>query len=99
MASLTPRKRNILVGLVVLVAMVGLAWMVLKFSGQSAANVFNKGTEIQPVAARADGVSEGWPLSSLGVSVGGGTAARRLEDNSGVLINATIAPPQPPLPK
>lgn len=98
MAALTPRKRNVLVGSVVLVAMVGLAWMVLKFSGREASSVFNKGTDIQLIADRADGVSEGSPLFYLGVNVGRVTGVRRLADNTGVTIDATIDPNQPPLP-
>jgi len=56
---MSPNKRNVLVGVVVLTALGVLAWMVLKFANRASEFFLTKGTHIQVVADRADGLSEG----------------------------------------
>ena len=67
---MSPNKRNVLVGVVVLAAIGVLAWMVLKFANRASEFFLTKGSRIQVVADRADGLSEGSAIYYRGVSVG-----------------------------
>lgn len=93
---MTPRRRNFLVGLVVLVAMFTLAWMILKFANQSLGQIVNKGTPFKIISDRVDGVSEGSPIYYLGVSVGRVMSVRRMEGQEQVQIDAVLDPGPPP---
>src|SRR4051812_11582635 len=87
---MTPRNRNLLVGVIVAGAMLALAWMILKFSSSTATQIFNKGTTVHLVADRVDGLAEGSPVFYLGVSVGRVMEVHRLPDNRQVMIDAEL---------
>jgi phospholipid/cholesterol/gamma-HCH transport system substrate-binding protein len=87
---MTPRRRNLIVGVVVLGSMFTLGWMILQFSSQSAGSLFNKGTEFQIVADRVDGVSEGTPITYLGVNVGRVATIRRVPGKREVMLTAML---------
>lgn len=93
---MSPNKRNVLVGAVVLVGLGVLAWMVLKFANRAAEFFLTKGTRIQVVADRADGLSDGSAIYYRGVSVGR-VLGVRLADTNQVVIDAIIEP-GPPVP-
>jgi phospholipid/cholesterol/gamma-HCH transport system substrate-binding protein len=87
---MTPRRRNVIVGAVVLGSMITLGWMILQFSSQSAGSLFNKGVEFQIVADRVDGVSEGTPITYLGVNVGRVMTIRRTPGKKEVVLTASL---------
>jgi phospholipid/cholesterol/gamma-HCH transport system substrate-binding protein len=87
---MTARTRNIVVGLVVLVALLGTGWMILQFSSRSIATVFTKRVPFRIIADRADGLGEGSGITYLGVPVGQVTAVRRLPNNVEVQIDAVL---------
>ena len=93
---MSPNKRNILVGVVVLVSLGVLAWMVLKFANRAAEFFLTKGTRIQVIADRADGLSDGSAIYYRGVSVGR-VLGVKLGDRNQVTIEAIIEP-GPPVP-
>ena len=93
---MSPNKRNILVGVVVLVSLGVLAWMVLKFANRAAEFFLTKGTRIQVIADRADGLSDGSAIYYRGVSVGR-VLGVKLGDSNQVVIEAIIEP-GPPVP-
>src|SRR4051812_40838380 len=87
---MTPRKRNIIVGTTVLIALVALAWMILQFSSRSFSQIFTKSTPFKISADRADGIGEGSSIAYLGVPVGRVTGLRRKPDNQSVEIDAVL---------
>lgn len=94
---MSPYRRNILVGVVVLGALGFLGWMILKF-GDRPAKLF--ATPTFPVsfrAERADGVGEGSPILYRGVNVGRVNTITRATDMVTILIDAQIDQ-SPPLP-
>ena len=94
---MSPRRRNVLVGLVVLVGLGSVVWMVLLFAGRLA-NIFSTpGLHITITADRADGVSDGSTIYYLGTEVGRVERIYRGEDNRSVVIVADVKK-QPPLP-
>src|SRR4051812_8396260 len=94
---MSPYRRNILVGIVVLGALLVLGWMILKF-GDRPARLF--ATETMPmhfITDRADGLGEGSNLTYRGVIVGRVKANRLTEDGKSVIIDAEVDK-FPPLP-
>jgi phospholipid/cholesterol/gamma-HCH transport system substrate-binding protein len=91
-------RRNVAVGLTVLVAMVILGWMILRF-GAAPAQLFQpKQYPIRLISERADGLSDGSPVTYRGVGVGRVTnVTRHPTDMTTVYIDAAIdaAPPLP----
>jgi phospholipid/cholesterol/gamma-HCH transport system substrate-binding protein len=87
---MTPRNRNLMVGVIVAGALLALAWMILKFSSNTAAQIFNKGTTVHLVADRVDGLAEGSPVFYLGVMVGRVMDVHRLPDNRRVMVDAEL---------
>ena len=67
---MSPNKRNLMVGVVVLGGIAVMAWMVLKFANQAATFFLTKGTHITVISDRADGISEGSAIYYRGVNVG-----------------------------
>ena len=91
---MSPNKRNVLVGVVVLAAIGVLAWMVLKFANRASEFFLTKGDHIRVVADRADGLSEGSAIYYRGVSVGR-VLGVRLDESNRVSIEAIIEPGRP----
>ena len=87
---MTPRRRNAIVGVVVLGAILTLGWMILQFSNRSAGSLFSEGVAFKIVAERVDGVSEGTPITYLGVNVGRVTAIRRVPGKREVQVDAML---------
>jgi phospholipid/cholesterol/gamma-HCH transport system substrate-binding protein len=94
---MSTRGRNVITGLVVLLAIASFLWMVLKFTGRATSWFSKKGVVIRIVADRGDGISEGTPVLFRGVEVGKVVKMRRAADNTHVLIDAEVEQ-QPPLP-
>src|SRR5688500_10800492 len=74
---MSPYRRNILVGVVVLGALGFLGWMILKFGDRPAQLFAKPSMPITFVGSRADGVGEGSPILYQGVNVGRITTVRR----------------------
>lgn len=87
---MSPRRRNIIVGLVVLIGLGVVVWMVLLFAGRMARIFAAPGMPIRMNADRADGVTEGSAIYYLGVQAGRVTRVRRAADNKSVVIDADI---------
>lgn len=92
---MSPYRRNVAVGLTVLVALIGLGWMILKFGGRAM-------TPFQPVripitfyGARADGLSEGSAITYRGKQVGQVTGVRLEPDLQSVVVDGLVEPPLP----
>ena len=94
---MSPYRRNILVGVVVLGAMLFLAWMIIKFGDRPAKLFAEPAMPITFTGARADGVSEGSPILFQGVNVGRVLNVKRSDDGRGVVIEAQVDI-KPPLP-
>src|SRR5688500_17345835 len=95
---MSPYRRNILVGITVLGALITLGWMILKF-GDRPARLF--ATPSQPVtftADRADGLSEGSNVLYRGVIVGRVKAVKRTADGKSVILESEVDR-DPPLPE
>jgi phospholipid/cholesterol/gamma-HCH transport system substrate-binding protein len=93
----SPYRRNILVGVVVLGALIFLGWMILKFGDRPAKLFSNPTMPVTFIAPRADGVSEGSPVLYQGVNVGRVTAVKRSDNGLDVTIDAQLDL-KPPLP-
>lgn len=91
---MSPNKRNLTVGVVVLAGLGVLAWMILKFANQAASFFLTKGTRVTVVAERADGLSEGSAIYYRGVPVGR-VLGVTLGENQTVRIQAIIEPDRP----
>jgi phospholipid/cholesterol/gamma-HCH transport system substrate-binding protein len=95
---MTPRRRNLITGAVVLGALATLTWMILTFSGRMMGIFKSPGTRVEFKSDRADGLSDGSPVLYAGVPVGKVTRVRRLSDNMHLEIEGEIDN-NPPLPK
>jgi len=94
---MSPYRRNVIVGLTVLVAMLILGWMILQFGGELASPFTPKQFPIRVVSDRADGISAGSPVQYRGVAVGRVATVTRGDDMVTVYIDALIDA-SPPLP-
>lgn len=91
---MSPNKRNLMVGVVVIAGLLILAWMILKFANRAATFVFTKGTPVHVAADHAEGLSEGSAIYYRGVNVGRVLSMTLAEDQR-VRIEAIINPGQP----
>lgn len=94
---MSPYRRNVIVGLTVLIAMIILGWMILQFGGEFASPFMPKQINIRIVAGRADGLSNGSPVTYRGVTVGRVEKVTRSDDMITIFIDALVDP-TPPLP-
>jgi phospholipid/cholesterol/gamma-HCH transport system substrate-binding protein len=90
-------KRNILIGLTVIGAIIGFVWMSLQFSSRAAEIFSPPQVPVHFHSSRGDGVSSGSAILYLGVQVGRVTAVARNADGMGVSIDGVVDR-QPPLP-
>ena len=95
---MSPKNRNVVVGLTVLVGLVALAVMLLKFGG-STVKLFRPGNlvQIHLTGDRADGLAEGAQVTYLGKTVGRVLKVERDRDNVSINIDAEVDN-DPPLP-
>jgi len=91
-------RKNIMVGLVMVGALIILSWMILQFSGNVAGIFVAKQIPVQFLCERGDGVSDGSAVSFRGVVVGRITAAHLADDDKQVVIEGLIDS-KPPLPE
>src|ERR1700759_3325088 len=94
---MSPYRRNVMVGVVVLSALVGLGWMVLKFGGSPMALFTPARIPIHFLCDRADGLSNGSIVSYRGVNVGQVTTVTRGDNEAPVRVDADVDA-IPPLP-
>lgn len=94
---MTPRRRNFIVGLVVLFGLGIVVWMILLFAGRMASLFAAPGLPVTFKTDRADGVTQGSTIYYRGVPAGRVTAVQLEPSNQGVVIQAEINK-QPPLP-
>jgi phospholipid/cholesterol/gamma-HCH transport system substrate-binding protein len=90
-------RRNLLVGLTILGALVMLGWFALEFGKVVASPFAQRQMPVQFVADRADGLSNGSPVTFHGVEVGHIEDVHLGQGNVTVLIDAMIDE-SPPLP-
>src|SRR5438477_5993543 len=95
--AMSAYRKNIMVGISVLVSLIMLGWMILKFGGSAATIFVPPQDPIQIVTDRADGISEGSAVQFRGVNVGRVSKVQRSQDNTQVLIDALVEQ-NPPLP-
>src|SRR2546430_693723 len=94
---MSPFRRNTLVGIVVVTALLLLGWMILKFGDRPAKLFATSDVPIHVTTDRADGISEGSPVYYRGVTVGRVTGLRRMENQREVVVDAEVDE-KPPLP-
>lgn len=90
-------RKNVIVGITVLVALIALCWMLLKFGGGPAALFTPAEIPVQFVSARADGLGNGSAVLFRGVQVGRIISVKRSSDNNEIMIDAMLDR-DPPLP-
>ncbi|MEA2736085.1 MAG: phospholipid/cholesterol/gamma-HCH transport system substrate-binding protein [Humisphaera sp.] len=94
---MSPYRRNILVGVVVVGAMITLGWMILKFGDRPARIFATPSQPISFIADRADGLGEGANITYRGVNVGKISTVMRTDDGKRVVIVGEVDR-EPPLP-
>jgi phospholipid/cholesterol/gamma-HCH transport system substrate-binding protein len=94
---MSPYRRNILVGVTVLGALIVLGWMILKFGDRPARIFATPSMRINFITERADGLGAGSNITYRGVIVGKVNVVKRTEDGREVLLVADVDT-TPPLP-
>src|SRR5438445_1602210 len=92
---MTAFKKNLMVGITVLIALILLGWMLLRFSDVPVRLFTRKQMPISLEAPSAEGVSEGTSIYYLGVSVGRVTKSDRSPDLRSVVMEGLVDPPIP----
>src|SRR3989440_4341148 len=92
---MTAFKKNLMVGITVLVALILLGWMLLRFSDAPFRLFAKAQMPISLEAPSAEGVSEGTNIYYLGVSVGRVTKIERSDDLKSVVMQGLVDPPIP----
>src|SRR2546423_3958338 len=92
---MTAFKKNLMVGITVLVALILLGWMLLRFSDAPFRLFAKAQMPISLEAPSAEGVSEGTNIYYLGVSVGRVTKIERSDDLKSVVMEGLVDPPIP----
>src|SRR5205823_14876355 len=90
-------KKNLMVGITVLIALILLGWMLLRFSDAPFRLFAKPQMPILVEAPSAEGVSEGTSIYYLGVSVGRVTKIEidRSKDLRSVVMEGLVDPPIP----
>src|SRR3954466_12751002 len=88
-------KKNLMVGITVLIALILLAWMILRFSDAPFRLFAKAQMPMNLEAPSAEGGSEGTSIYYLGVSVGRVTKIERSEDLKSVVMQGLVDPPLP----
>jgi hypothetical protein len=87
---MSPYRRNILVGVCVIGALVILGWMILQF-GEAPARLFTKPSMVVHFKTdRADGLSEGSVITYRGVNVGHITKVTLTDDKLSVIVDGKV---------
>jgi len=94
---MTSYRRNIVVGITMLGALVILGWMIMQFGDRPAKLFAPETMPVTIITERADGIAEGSVVGYRGVGVGRVQSVRRSEDNIHVVIECLIDV-TPPLP-
>ena len=84
------KQRNVLVGVVVLLALAIFTFMLLLFAGRATSLFVQHGIPITLDADRADGVNQGTPISFRGVTVGKITSVQLAGDDDKVTITGDV---------
>lgn len=92
---MTAFKKNLMVGITVLLALILLGWMLLRFSDAPFRLFAKAQMPIMIEAPSAEGVSEGTNIYYLGVSVGRVTKIDRSDDLKSVVMQGLVDPPIP----
>lgn len=90
-------RKNFLVGVVVLGGLVVLAWMIVQFGDAPIRLFSNNQIRVEFVTDRAEGLSEGGPITFRGVTVGRIGTIQREPDNQSVRAEGFVDR-SPPLP-
>src|SRR5260221_270153 len=93
---MSPFRKNLMVGLTVLVGAILMGVMLLKFGAAPARWFGPKRIPIELVVDRADGISVGSSVTYRGVSIGNVTEIRRSQDQTLVIIDALVDATLPP---
>ncbi len=92
---MSPYRRNVLVGMTVLAALLILGWMIIQFGGSLGTAFGGEKIPIRFTADRSDGISPGSAIRYLGTQVGTiKTVALNLKDNN-VLLTAELDKDKP----
>src|SRR5947208_10833917 len=83
-------RKNILVGLTMIGALIIVGWMMIRFGGPAAGLFVKRQLGIHLVTDRADGVSDGSAVQYRGVVVGHVTGAKLSNDRHSVVIDALV---------
>lgn len=89
---MTDRRKNIMVGIVVLGALVLLAWMLVAYGGLALAPFTSGRAGISILAERADGVAEGSPVLYRGIQVGQVRTVHLADDMIHIDIGVQLRP-------
>jgi phospholipid/cholesterol/gamma-HCH transport system substrate-binding protein len=94
---MSSQRRNLIVGVVVLLALGILTWMLLTFAGNVASLFSRPGISVALTSDRADGLSNGSIVYYRGVSCGKVISVSRTPDNEHVQVELDLDR-EPPLP-
>lgn len=87
---MSPYRRNVLVGITVLGALITLGWMILKFSPGTMQMFSSPRMEARIVVDRADGLANGSPIWFRGVTVGQVTSVTLQPDMKQIFIAVSL---------
>ncbi len=94
---MSPYRKNLMVGIVVLGGLIVLGWMILQF-GDAPIQLFTaEQTRVEFISDRAEGLSEGSAVVFRGVTVGKVVSIERQPDHQTVRIEGLVDA-RPPLP-